>query len=51
MPILGIPSTLYFKEVNIIEFLKRYRDQCDNIGLKVKERIKRLPRYYSIVVG
>jgi hypothetical protein len=43
-------KTFYFKEYNIIEFLKRYENLCVNYNLKKKEMIKCFSKYYDVII-
>ena len=50
MPLLDISDILYFEEVNISEFIERFEDMCDDYQVRDKNKIKRVPRYYTQVI-
>ena len=47
----GISGILYFEGINISEFIERFEDICDNYQVRDKIKIKRVPRYYTQVIG
>ena len=51
MPLLDISDILYFEEVNISEFIERFEDMCDDYQVRDKNKIKRVPRYCTQVIG
>ncbi len=51
MPLLDISDILYFEEVNISEFIERFEDMCDDYQVRDKNKIKRVPRYYTQVIS
>jgi ABC-type multidrug transport system ATPase subunit len=39
----------FFDEYNVIEFLDRYADLCQNYDLEKEEKIRRLSRYCDLI--
>jgi hypothetical protein len=44
-----ISKAFFFDEYNVIEFLDRYADLCQNYDLEEKEKIRRLSRYCDLI--
>jgi predicted RNA-binding protein with PIN domain len=44
-----ISRTFFFDEYNVIEFLDRYVDLCQNYDLEEEEKIRRLFRYCDFI--
>ena len=51
MPLLDISGTPYFEEANISEFIERFEDIYDDYQVKDENKIKRVPRYYTQMIG
>jgi len=51
IPLPDTPDTPYFEGVNISEFIERFENICDNYQIRDKNKIKRVPRYYTQVIG
>ena len=51
IPLPGTPDTLYFEEVNISEFIEYFENICDDYQVRDENKIKRVPRYYTQVIG
>ena len=50
MPLPDTPDTPYFEGVNISEFIECFEDIYDNYQVRGKNKIKRVPRYYTQVI-
>src|SRR6266536_3586413 len=51
MPLPGTPGILYFEGANISDFIERFEDICDDYQVRDKNKIKRVPRYYTQVIS
>ena len=47
----GTPDTPYFEKTNISEFIERFEDMYDNYQVRDKNKIKRVPRYYTQIIN
>ncbi len=51
MPLSDTPGIPYFEGVNISEFIERFEDIYNNYQVRDENKIKRVPRYYTQVIG
>ena len=47
----GIFGILYFEGANISEFIECFEDMCDDYQVRDKNKIKRVPRYYTQIIN
>jgi hypothetical protein len=52
MPLPGSPGAPYFEGANITEFLERFEEMCEDYRVEGSgEKLKRLPKYCSVMIG
>ena len=49
--LLGTSGTLYFERANISEFIEHFEDIYDDYQIRDENKIKRVPRYCTQVIG